>query len=67
MRAKDFYNRERIIFTQINGEFESIPHVQSETDLTMKRTTHKAKYSHLEKIFLMGLDENWRDNINIDA
>lgn len=67
VNAKDFYNRERIIFSQINGEFESIVHVQSETDLTMKKTKHTAKYAHLEKVFLMGLDEHWRDNIDIEA
>lgn len=68
VNAKDLYNRERMIFTQINGEFETtVPHVQSETDLTMKKSKHKAKYAHLEKIFLMGLDENWRENINIEA
>jgi hypothetical protein len=68
VNAKDLYNRERLIFTQINGEFETnTPHVQSETDLKMTKTKHKAKYSHLEKIFLMGLDKNWRDNIDIEA
>lgn len=68
VNAKDLYNRERLIFTQINGEFETnTPHVQSETDLKMTKTKHKAKYSHLEKIFLMGLDKNWKDNIDIEA
>lgn len=68
INAKDLYNRERLIFSQINQEFDtSVPHVISETDLTMIKTRHKAIYSHLEKIFLMGLSENWRENIDIEA
>ncbi len=68
INAKDFYNRERIIFTQINDTFETtVPHIQSETDWTMKKTKHKAIFSHLEKLMLMGLEENWKDRINIDA
>ena len=66
VNAKDFYNRERMIFSQINGDFESLPHIQSETNFNLIKTTHHAKYSHLEKIFLMGLDENWKDKINIE-
>lgn len=67
--AKDLYNRERIIFSQINGTFETLcPHLTSDNiNETMVKTSHLVKYSHLEKIFLMGLDEHWKENINIEA
>ena len=32
----------------------------------MTKTTHKAIFSHLEKLMLMGLEENWKDRININ-
>jgi len=68
VNARDFYNRERIIFSQINGEFETgCNHIVSETDFTRVVTKHKAVYSHLEKVFLMGLDEHWKDNIDFEA
>ena len=68
INSKDLYNRERLIFSQINGDFETtLGHVVSKTDWTIVKTTHHAKYSHLEKIFLMGLDEHWKDNIDFEA
>ena len=64
--ASDLYNRERIIFTQTNGYFEPIEHITSETDWT--KTTEKIKciYGYVERIFMMGLDKNWKENIDID-
>ena len=72
INAKDLYNRERLIFSQIpNGEYETtVPHVQDETDVYKKnmiKTKHKVKYAHIEKIFLMGLLDNWKDNIDFNA
>ena len=68
INAKDLYNRERLIFSQINGDFKTtIDHVLNSNDLdTCEFSTHKAIYSHLEKIFLMGLDEHWKENIDIN-
>lgn len=69
INAKDLYNRERIIFTQINQDFEvglSKGHIKSETDHTLIKTKCRGKYAHMEKIFFMGLDENWKDKIDID-
>lgn len=67
INAKDLYNRERLIFSQINQDFEdTYGHIQNETDHTLTKSMHHAKYAHLEKLFLMGLDERWKDNIDID-
>ena len=67
INAKDLYNRERLIFTQINQDFEdTYGHIQSETDFTLTKKLHHAKYAHTEKIPLMGLDEHWKDKIDID-
>ena len=67
VNARDLYNRERLIFSQINGTYETADHIVSKTDWTRVKTSHKAIYSHLEKICLMGIPENWQDNIDIDA
>ena len=69
INAKDLYNRERMIFTQIDQDFEvglSKGHIKSETDHTLIKTKCRGKYAHMEKIFFMGLDENWKDKIDID-
>ena len=68
INSKDLYNRERLIFSQINGDFETtLGHVVSKTDWTIVKTTHHAKYSHLEKIFLMGLSDDWKEKIDFEA
>ena len=71
INARDLYNRERIIFSQISGDFETnCLHITSEDDCKMEhmiKTTHHVKYAHIEKIFLMGLLDNWKDNIDFDA
>lgn len=67
VNAKDLYNRERLIFTQINQDFEvTCGHIKSETDHTLITTKCHGKYAHTEKIPLMGLDEHWKDKIDID-
>ena len=64
--ASDLYNRERIIFTQTNGYFEPIEHITSKTDWTKKTEKIKCIYGGVERIFMMGLDKNWKDNIDIE-
>ena len=68
INAKDLANRERMIFSQINGEFETqYPHILNVDDLDKREiTTHKAKYAHIEKIFLMSINPNWRNTIDLD-
>ena len=64
--ASDLYNRERIIFTQTNGYYEPIEHIKSETN--WEKTTEKLKcvYGYVERIFMMGLDKSWKENIDIE-
>lgn len=67
INAVDLYNRERLSFTQINAELVPKKHIKSKEDHTKIVTDPiKCIYSGIEKIFLMGIDENWRDQINID-
>jgi hypothetical protein len=67
LNFRDLYNRERISFTQCNCELETITHITSENDFTLKTDKVKCKYAHIERIDLIGLNKNWKDNINIDA
>lgn len=64
--AADLYNRERIIFTQTNGEFEPVEHIKSETDWSKTTEPLKCIYGYVERIFMMGLDKNWKENIDIE-
>lgn len=64
--ASDLYNRERLIFTQTNGEFTPIEHIKSETDWNKISEPIKCVYGGVERIFMMGLDKNWKSNIDIE-
>lgn len=67
INAKDLYNHPRLIFSQINGEFETYKHIKSDTDFTyVKGDKIKAIYAGMEKIFMMGLPEDWAKNIDIE-
>lgn len=67
VNAVDLYNRERIIFTQYNGNIESIQHILNENDVyTRQVTTHKAIYAHTEKIPLLGISLDWKNTIDIN-
>lgn len=66
VNAQDLYNRERLIFTQTNSYLEPIEHITSETDFTKKTESIKCVYSYVERIFMMGLNKNWRNDIDID-
>ena len=66
VNAMDLANRERLIFTQTNSEFEPVEHIKSKDDWSKTTEKIKAIYSGVERIFLMALDKNWRENIDID-
>ena len=66
LNFSDLYNRERLVFTQANLELETIDHIQSETDFSLSKDTIKCLYSHVERVTLIGLDDNWKEKINID-
>lgn len=72
--TKDILNYEQMTFSQINGVFESHKHITSAENTIINNklgpwSTHmvKAVYSHIEKIFLNGIDENWKDRIDVEA
>lgn len=64
--AKDLYNRERIIFSQINREFETAPHIKSKDDKEEIISKINAIYSGCEKIFMMGIDKDWKSKIDLE-
>lgn len=64
--GNDLYNHERLVFTQVNGEFETRMHITSKDDMTRIRTKIKGIYAGIEKIFMMGLPNDWRERIDID-
>lgn len=67
INAKDLVNQPRLILSQINGEFETYKHITSLEDHTIhKGETLKAIYCGMEKIFMMGLERNWADKIDIE-
>ena len=74
IHTKDILNYERMTFSQINGMFESHKHITCAENTIINNklgpwSTHwvKAIYSHVEKIFLNGIDENWKDQIDIET
>lgn len=67
INARDLYNRERIIFSQYNGEATAYKHILNKDDIwTQTPTKHKAIYAHIEKIPLFGVSPDWRSNIDIE-
>lgn len=65
--SRDILQQPRLIFSQINGEYESMKHIFDINKLTeYKSDKVKAIYSGTEKIFMMGLEENWADSIDIE-
>lgn len=65
--CKDLWNHERLVFTQTNGSFKLRKHIKSIDDWTMvENDTVKAIYSGVERIFMMGLDKNWKSKIDIE-
>lgn len=67
INAKDLYNRERLILTQYNGDVTAYKHISDESDIyNFKESTHKAVYADIEKIPLLGIKPDWRENIDIE-
>lgn len=69
IRAQDLFNRERMVLTQMaNTSFASrVKHIKSYEDHSWVKTPPiKCCYSDIEKIFLMGIDPEWREKIDID-
>lgn len=66
INAKDLYNRERLIFSQITQKFTTMSHVISEVNHHTVSEEIQAIYSGVEKIFLMGCSKDWRTKIDID-
>ena len=70
INAPELFNRERRVFTQFDQTLESAKHVLSwedcETLEHFEKHRIKCDYMHTEKIFMMGIAENWKERINID-
>jgi len=64
--AGDLYNHEKLVFSQINGTFKTLPRIKSKTDFSRECVNVEAVYCGCEKIFMAGVDKNWRDNIDFD-
>lgn len=67
INGKDLYNREKCIFSQWNGRIKAYKHILNEHDIyNFVETEHPVVYSHIEKIPLMGVPQNWREGIDLD-
>ena len=64
--AGDLYNHEKLVFSQINGTFTTLPRIKSKTDFSRARVNVPVVYSGCEKIFMGGCAKNWRDNIDFE-
>lgn len=65
--CKDLWNHERLVFTQTNGNFKIRNHIKSIDDWTMvENDTVDAVYAGVERIFMMGLDKDWKSKIDIE-
>ena len=64
--AGDLYNHEKLVFSQINGTFTTLPRIKSKTDFSRSRVDVPVIYSGCEKIFMAGCSKDWRSNIDFD-
>lgn len=64
--AGDLYNHEKLVFSQINGTFKTLPRIKSKTDFSRSRVDVPVIYSGCEKIFMAGCAKDWRSNIDFD-
>lgn len=65
--ARDCCNTERMCFTQIETVLEKPAHYKSMDDYTMVSGEKvKCLYSEVEKIFLMGINKDWKSKIDIE-
>lgn len=67
LNFRDLHNRERKVFTQANLKLETITHITSENDFTLKTDLIDCIYAHIERIDMIGMPDNWRDRIDIAA
>ena len=66
LNFRDLWNRERKVFTQTNCSLQTVTHITSMTDFTLKRDTIECIYANIERIDLIGMPDNWKDRIDID-
>lgn len=67
IHAKDIYNRERMSFSEFNGTLKCGKRVKSKTDHSFTFDDKvKCIYSGIEKIFLNGINETWKEDIDLD-
>jgi hypothetical protein len=66
LNFRDLCNRERKVFTQGNYKLETITHVTSMDDFTLKTDIIDCVYAHIERIDLIGMPDNWRDRIDLE-
>ena len=69
INTNDLFNRERIVFTQCTDRYISPcrPHIRSYEDHTfVEDTKTRCVYGEVERIFLMALDKDWRNKIDIE-
>lgn len=66
LNFRDLWNRERKVFTQANHKLETITHITSMTDFTLKTDIIDCIYAHIERIDLIGMPDNWKDRIDLD-
>lgn len=69
INTRELFNRERLILTQMTDCEVKVAqaYITSYEDHTYnKNTMLPCTYAGVEKIFLMGIDKNWRDKIDIE-
>lgn len=66
LNFRDLWNRERKVFTQANHKLETITHITSMTDFTLKTDIIDCLYAHIERIDLIGMPDNWKDRIDLN-
>lgn len=69
INTEELFNRERLVLTQMSDCFVPVrqKYITSYEDHThIKNTPIPCTYAGVEKIFLMGIDKNWRNKIDIE-
>lgn len=66
LNFRDLWNRERKVFTQANHKLQTITHITSMTDFTLKTDVIDCVYAHIERIDLIGMPDNWKDRIDLE-
>lgn len=67
INTKELFNRENLIFTQYKDRLiDTYKHIKSYSDHSFTIDKVPIVYSEVERIFLMALDKNWKDNIDVE-